>query len=483
MRRARTSSRLLAGVPGRATALGTAGLLAVVLGCPASAAASWKLPPDGPPIGNGPVNAFPSVGIDGGGDVGVAWSGAALASMSARRDPAGVWTVPEAGAGVGSRPPELAMNADGLEVLALRQNYTAAAAPHYEVVLRRRASGVAEWSSPVFLSSSDGATSAGEVRIAVNASGAAVVVWSEHDDAAPASLAWSIRAVSVDAAGTPEGTELLASTSEPPAYAAAIDPAGAITAAWAAKDPATGVWSAHARRRPAASSWWMPPAKLSPVGTNPRSVSVALGPSGRAVAVWRDDVGAGATSVFAAVRPAGSAIWGKPVALSTGTASPQATDRPQVAIDSADAAVIAWEERDTATSRVWLRAVRHTPAGGWSGPIEVSTADPGSSAQAFDLSAGANGLTVLAWERQTGPGSARVVEATVRRLGIWTTPVTIAPAAAKPSAPRVSAAPLGSPPPLPTGAATAVPVAAVAWSELGQPGCQLPCTVKAAVFR
>ena len=158
------------------------------------------------------------------------------------------------------------------------------------------------------------------------------------------------------------------------------------------------------------------PIRLTPQDGGPSAwdAHVALGTHSNAVAVWTRGTG-GASVVQASSR--NSSMWSRPEDLAAGT-------YPDVAIDAAGTAVVAFIKGGYPFGDVVQVVERFAADGAWRPPITLSSA-PGYGEP--NLALNADGAGILAWQRFTGTGYA--IEASTRSpTGVWQPGVDISPA-------------------------------------------------------
>ena len=145
----------------------------------------------------------------------------------------------------------------------------------------------------------------------------------------------------------------------------AVAPTGDAVAIWTENLGANSFVQAAAR--PPGGSW-QAPVNLSAPGAG--IAEVAIGPTGDAVAVWLRFNGTNGI-VQAAARPAGGA-WQPPIDLS-------APDRnaayPRVAVGSGGVAYAVWVSNHATDNEV-VQAAARSAGGTWQPPVDLSTARP-----------------------------------------------------------------------------------------------------------
>jgi PKD repeat protein len=140
---------------------------------------------------------------------------------------------------------------------------------------------------------------------------------------------------------------------------------------------------------------------------------VGISAGGEAVAVWEHQEGADYRTQ-AATRPAGGA-WTKAIDISPKGDDANLTD---VAVDPAGDAVAVWEMQVTAT----IESASRPPAGSWSPPQKISSADKAFLPQ---VAIGPGGQTAATWERENSPGNYTVRGATGSVGAPWSEPADV----------------------------------------------------------
>jgi hypothetical protein len=267
---------------------------------------------------------------------------------------------------------ELAGNEAGTAVAVWHRSV----AGRFVVQSARRRGG--RWSQAQDLS---GATESGVAhRVAIDEAGNAVVVWQSGTGAAAVIRA----AVSVAGGAWSAGQTLSAGGASAPDVD--VGPGGQAVVVWQRAVPGDTVVEA--------ASWRVgsPPGAaraLSAPGVRAGEAEVALGPGGRAVAVWRALLD-GRGTIQVSVRPAGGA-FGAATALSPPRME---SSSARVDLDPAGNAVVLWLRSD-GTNDILQSATRPAGSTRWLPVQNVSR--PGGSA--FDpqivLPGGGRGITVL----------------------------------------------------------------------------------------
>jgi PKD repeat protein len=237
--------------------------------------------------------------------------------------------------------------------------------------------------------------------VAMNAGGDAVVAWqrsSGTDLFAQASLRDAGTNFSSPVPLGPAGLSALGTPQ------AAIDGAGNAIVVWQQPDGFTLNTIVQAAVRPAGGSFGAP-VTLSATGSVSVHPQIAMNAAGDAIVAW-EHLANQEVVIQAAVRPAGGS-FAAPVDVSA--AGPQG-EPPGVALDSAGTATVVW----TQTSAAGATAQSATrPAGGaFAAPVDLSATGQVSSPQVATNGAGE---TVAVWERVDT--NTRFVQAAIRPAG------------------------------------------------------------------
>ena len=209
----------------------------------------------------------------------------------------------------------------------------------------------------------------------------------------------------------------------------AVDPSGDAVAAWS--DFGGDDENVEATSTTAPGAGWNSPTKLAENSfflMLPPMPQVAIDSHGDAVAVWEIEK-SDKWYVQASQMPAGG-TWQTPVQLAE-TNYP--LGRPQVAIDSQGDAIAAWT---TSNGSHDLIDAAELPAGGsWQAPAQIS----GSSEDAVQPQVAMNGDgdAVIAWTMWTGSTDA-IEAAELPAGGTWQTPAQISNAGSEDSGPQVA---------------------------------------------
>ena len=243
------------------------------------------------------------------------------------------------------------------------------------------------WSPPRRLS--DGlSTSVLEQRVAMDGAGNALVLWSQT---APG-VDWTIHSARYSAATATWSAPDVRSTGSASGVRLAMNAAGDAVAIWSvfgtfAPGPVPGV---YATRYAAGSGTWTTPERLGPtVQTGLQGLDIAIDGAGNAVAVWHY------SAVEARRLTAATGQWGTTAVLSAPLSMPQIGQLlpvPKVAVNGAGDAVANW------TNGGVVEAARYRHASDtWTPAARVSTGSDDSQRGAIDSA----GNIVLAWHHNT----------------------------------------------------------------------------------
>jgi hypothetical protein len=256
-----------------------------------------------------------------------------------------------------------------------------------------RLSGDANWTNALALPADlacDGPPCVSRRRVAIEGSGAAVMVWRNGSE--------SIAAAEVKRAASEwEGPVILNESGNPnPSWDpdVAMDAGRQVVAVWREVTPAGGFLVKVRRRLANSGGFWEAVGTLGPAWAS-SSPRVATGEGGDAGVVW-EQVAGGNIDVYASVRRV-SGTWqtlrvGRGKSGTDGT--PSARPAPAIGIDGAGNAVVAWQSSDAAGRRlVWSTL----PAGGaaWSAPQTLAGPVPGGGVFGPSVSIASSGAGII----------------------------------------------------------------------------------------
>jgi hypothetical protein len=241
-----------------------------------------------------------------------------------------------------------------------------------------------------------------EPRVAMNAAGEAVIVWSlgsglSEEAQASSAAPGGIFGAAQDLTGFTEAASL---------PQVALNSHGDAIAVWEGWD------GSHIRIQEAsrlAGASFGAPEFLSPAGENAGTPQIAFDSSGDAFAAWRFD-GSPASTIQGDYRPAGGA-FAAPQTVSTPSSQP--AQAPQVAFDAQGEGVLAWQQSDGSEPRIYASVRTPGSSGSFNAP---STLDPGGQ-EAYEPSVAGDGLsaTIVSWK--TFNGATNSTQAAVRPAG------------------------------------------------------------------
>lgn len=317
---------------------------------PAQTSSPWPAPDDVSAAEYGA--AAPQVGVDERGDAVAVWQGytrQGLLVQSAERSAGGSWRRPvDVSSGSrNARYPELAVGAQGTAVAVWRADRLADGSKAVFAAVREPGRG---WQRPARLSAPAGA--ADDPHVVVDRRGNAIALWTAHRGRGRTRLQSSVRPrggrweTPVDVAEVSSASH--AGSADP---RIAVDARGNAVAVWTNvtghDGDNLGVVQSAVR---AAGGGWEPAVDVSTAGHTSFAARVALDARGNAIVVWSDQTDDRARS---AMRPIGGA-WTAPVDISD-----HADAYPQVGVDADGRAVAFWikSEQRLCAARADVRAI------------------------------------------------------------------------------------------------------------------------------
>ena len=201
----------------------------------------------------------------------------------------------------------------------------------------------------------------------------------------------------------------------------AINSSGAQVAAWVSQDNDLMLQVAA---QDSGGSWTSPQTLTPGSGVNAADPSVAISPSGNAVAMW--DVYSPPNLLVQASARQAHGSWS---AVTTLTSLANSSTLPKVGMDGSGNAVAIWLQSSSAGSSI--ETANFPASGSWTAPVALST--PGVSAANPTLAVNTYSDAIAGW--QTTNGQILVAE---RKAGVWGAPISIAPAAFRQGAPHAA---------------------------------------------
>jgi hypothetical protein len=398
-------------------------ILVVVAGVapsPAVAASAWsrlaQLSKPGADVGE------VAVAIDAGGEAIAVWKLTTrheTVIQSSSRPPGGTWSAPavispRGGSGVHASRPRVAMSAAGEAVVLWTEVKIHNRTILSDVIQSSSRPPGGGWSQPVTISG--GTTEPGSPEIAVDGTGAAVVVWeAQFRSGGPLS---SI----VESASRPPGGAWSAPvflTPKKPAFAKpklAIDGAGEAVAIWVHGNE--GRHMIETASRPPEQGW-SSPTVLSKGVDRSANPEIAIGDAGEALAVWEGGVTLDLPSVWSASRST-EGNWSSAARISP--LAERINIVPQLAMNSGGAAVVVWTTLEGHDESI-LGAER-LPGGNWSAHDRVYHAGSGLLFAEAGIDAAGEADVVI--DRETfgqGAGATDTLRSTSRLFGgHWSPP-------------------------------------------------------------
>jgi hypothetical protein len=327
-----------------------------------STAPLWLRPVD---LGHYSQGGAPSAAINSQGSALVAWGADFFeTSMETASGKDGVWETPTSlGAEGYDVQVGLGEHGDAAAVWQSPENNTNV--HHASVRATTKMSGSDTWQAPVDLSSALG----GEQQIAVDPQGTAIAVWKEETESNY--VRTNVIEAAIMSPGGAWGHPVQLSFGEHEAVpAVALNEQGEAIVLWRHYE-GQGVTSVYAVSSAGAVSGesWQEPVRISAAGEEEIwGIGVGLNAQGDAVAVWECAAGSG-RAIMSTTRAGSSGDWRPPVQLSNPNVSGA---YPSVALDPSGDAVAVWEER--AAEEVSVQAAAGSvPSGGWGEPTRLAT--------------------------------------------------------------------------------------------------------------
>jgi hypothetical protein len=316
---------------------------------------------------------LPRVAVDPAGNAVAVWGRKGASNVTsvwaARRPAGGTWGEPvEVADGLGDCGHDVVLDADG-DATAIWCDQGDLEVNGYVVHAATLPAG-GTWSDPVPLSGESMLEP--DFALAVDDDGAATAIWTQHDDGADGAVVhakrrtggvWDASATDLSEAGTDAADPELV-----------VDPQGDVTAAWALADG--GEHAVQTARRPSGDDWEEPvdlTRYAADTGDYYPDLGLAVDPQGAVTAAWSP----GGHVLRASTRAAGGA-WSPPGDLTAAdTSAPWRVSDPQVVVDPQGAATVTWIAAVGAfsggtPSGYQLRSSRRASGGAWGVPADVS---------------------------------------------------------------------------------------------------------------
>lgn len=382
-------------------------LLAAATGAPSAAAApSWLA--SSRVTGVEAVSANPEVAVDRGGDAITIWEARTglTGSIESSFHPAGAaaWQAPEQlspPAGSASTPWVAADGTGGF--VAVWEQFMPETKVEVVESATRPPGGV--WGAPTVISAGAAETNAGDARVAVDARGDAVAVWTLNT-AGGSVVQSAYRPVGAAAwqAPTTLSGEAGAQAFNP---VVRVDENGDAAAAWQESDGKNQI--VHASVRPAASGAWQKPEALSPAGADSYEPQLAMNAGGGMAVVWAHGPSLKALAVEAASGNAAAGEW-----RTEGAISETGVEGSAVGVDAAGDAVAVWSAEDSEKHRR-LRSSSRPASGTWQPPVEIATG--GKDATQPEVAVDPAGDAVVVFEEAVGTEGNGAIAGVARPAG------------------------------------------------------------------
>jgi RHS repeat-associated protein len=279
-----------------------------------------------------------------------------------------------------------------------------------------------------------------EPRVGVDDAGNVYVLWTDLRNASDADIYFSKRTASTGtwSASVRVNDDGAGKRQDFPSLA--VRPSGEAIAVWRDQRGGGQKYNVYSSRLAAgATSWATNRIVTSNASAHKERTGLAVGSTGIAYAVWHDERGGNADVWFASL-PAGGTTWSTNTKISddAGTA---AQTNPDIGVDGTGNLIAVWEDSRTTPRQV---RARHKPAtGSWAPSVAISSADSREPSLALRTDGHAHlawhngpavvGSTQSVWTADFDPGPAT-----------WSTPEQLSQLAAGTASGRASAAMDGS---------------------------------------
>ena len=270
----------------------------------------------------------------------------------------------------------------------------------FDVQSNRYAAGTGTWSGAAPIEPDAG--DAFNPRIAMNASGDAIVGWEQ--ETVPGSVIYSARVAVFSAANDSWGevTTFSVVGGDVETTTVGIDDDGNATVLWR-EDSGAGFANLHASQRPAANSNWSAAVTIetrdAPVG--PPQLGTL--PNGNSIVVYQqlDDTGTG--DLLATTYSAATGTWDAPTLIESGTGD---VFRPRVAMDASGNAIVGWAQDDgTGTNTANVFASRYVAGTNTWGAATMLNDGTGDDVGLPGLAIHPSGVAAIAWPQVNVSGA------------------------------------------------------------------------------
>jgi hypothetical protein len=344
-------------------------------------------------LSTGLYNAFsPGVAIDASGNIHVVWEQNSSVLASRYSASSGTWgtaAVIASGASYPCSSPRVAVDGSGNAVAVwLKSDGTA----HHVYASRYSASGGA-WGAETSIEKSS--LDSGAPQLAVDPSGDAVAVWRQQLFSSVTEYRVVANRYSASSGAWGTAAQVSDTSIHSDCFTAirvAIDASGNAIAVWTERDSSSSVQSVYASRCPASSGAWGTPALLESSATTASEPRVAVDADGDAVAVWLQS--SGSTSHVAANRySASSGAWGTAALIESSSAD---ASSPRLASDTDGNVMAVWVEGSLLAYTLY--ASRYSPlSGSWGTPISLDNTS--LAAPSPTVAIDGYGYPLAAWDK------------------------------------------------------------------------------------
>jgi hypothetical protein len=262
----------------------------------------------------------------------------------------------------------------------------------------------------------DSSGDASNAEIAMDASGNAVVVWYNFINARNMNDIWSNRYnVATGLWGT---AELIETDDTGNAYGAqvAMDVSGNAVAVWSQKIGTR--YNICSNRYNAATGLWGTAVLIETDDSgDANNASVAIDASGNAVAVWSQEDSTNTNNVWSNRYTASTGLWGTAVLIETDNTG--GAYNPRVAMNASGNAVAVWNQSDGTRDNIWSN--HYTASTGlWSTATLVETDNAGSASDAR-VAVDVTGNAMAVWRQSDGTINNIWSNRYTASTGLWST--------------------------------------------------------------
>jgi predicted RNase H-like nuclease (RuvC/YqgF family) len=310
--------------------------------------------------------------------------------------------------------PQVAMNASGNAVAIWLQDDSTNT---NNVWSNRYSAATGLWGTPELIETYN--TNGAAPKVAIDASGNAIAVWSHYDGAreniwanrynATTGLWGTATLIESDSSGDASNAEI------------AMDASGNAVVVWYNFINARNMNDIWSNRYNASTGLWGTAELIETDDTgNAYGAQVAMDVSGNAVAVWSQKIGT-RYNICSNRYNAATGLWGTAVLIETDDSGD--ANNASVAIDSSGNAVAVWTQSNGTTNNIWSN--RYTATTGLWGTAVLIETDNTGGAYNPQVAMNASGNAVAVWNQSDGTINNIWSNRYIASTGLWGTAVLI----------------------------------------------------------